>query len=92
MLRDGHEKISVVMFGNKYTEVHDFLDQYFPVYGMYHRILLHHQAGLNLIVRAFSESVRPAAEQHIIDDIGMIPGDWREFDFDLDSESLKIEL
>jgi len=93
MLKNEHEKTSLMMFGNKYPEIHDFLDQYFSIYGTYHRILLHHRAGVNLIVRKFLKSVKSLAGQHILDDLGVIPGDWREFDFNLDSADLcKLNL
>jgi len=101
MYREDHEKISLEMFGSKFTEIHDFLDQYFPKYGPYHRLVLHHQLGISLVCQKFSGPVRAVAEQHILDDLGKIPNDWREFDFELDyadwwlrkkTRSAKIDL
>jgi hypothetical protein len=82
MKREEHEKISLAMFGEKHRKVHEFLDQFFPKYGIYHRVVLHHQLGISLVVQKFSGAVRPVAEQHIIDDMGNIPNDFREFDFE----------
>jgi hypothetical protein len=82
MKREDHENISLAMFGEKHQKVHEFLDQFFPKYGIYHRVVLHHQLGISLIVQKFSGAVRPVAEQHIIDDMGCIPNDFREFDFE----------
>ncbi len=85
MKLEEHEERSRILFGKKHTEVHIFLDQYFAMFGPYHRIVLHHQIGVNLVVAKFSDSVRKVAEQHIIDDLGQVPDDWRNgFDFDLD--------
>lgn len=70
-------------FGKPWIEVHRFLDQYFPQFGMYHRIVLHHQRGIDLVVARFGEDARLVAEQHILDDQKRIPEDWRDFDFDL---------
>jgi hypothetical protein len=84
MKQEEHENISLVKFGKKYREVHEFLDQFFPKNGIYHRVVLHHRLGISLVVQKFSESARPAAEQHIIDDLSCIPNDFREFDFDFE--------
>lgn len=62
MKREDHENISLAMFGKKYREVHEFLDQFFPKYGTYHRVVLHHQLGISLIVQKFSGDVRPVAD------------------------------
>lgn len=70
-------------FGKPWIEVHQFLDQYFSKFGPYHRIVLHHQRGIDLVVAKYGEKARPAAEQHILDDQKRIPEDWRDFDFSL---------
>lgn len=98
MLLEDHEKITLEKFGKKFSKIHVFLDQYFPTFGPYHRILLHHQKGVDLIVEKFGEHARSVAQQHIINDQGRIPQDWRDFDFDLDnadfwlSKKTKLEL
>ncbi len=85
MRREEHEERSQILFGRKFTEIHEFLDSYFSMFGPYHRIVLHHQLGVERVVQKFPGSVRKVAEQHIIDDLGNVPEDWRNgFDFDLD--------
>lgn len=78
-----HIDCSRKTFGKPWLEVHRFLDQYFPDFGMYHRIVLHHERGIDLVVAKFGEEARPIAEQHILDDQRRIPKDWRDFDFEL---------
>ena len=86
MLREEHERISLATFGGRYTEIHAYLDQYFAVFGPYHRYMLHHRKGIALAVARFQGPVRKVAEQHIIDDLGRVPADWSEgFGMDLDS-------
>ncbi len=72
------------MFGKPFPEVHAFLDQYFAVFGVRHRVVLHHRKGIELLNRQFPGPVRKIAEQHIIDDLGEIPEDWSWLYFDLD--------
>lgn len=84
MKEEEHENISMAMFGKKYREVHEFLDQFFPKYGICHRVVLHHRLGISLVVQKFSGATRAAAEQHIIDDMSCIPNDFREFDFEFE--------
>jgi hypothetical protein len=90
MKQEEHENISLAMFGEKHQKVHEFLDQFFPKYGIYHRVVLHHRLGITLVVQKFSESARLAAEQHIMDDMGCIPNDFREFDFNLDHANSRL--
>lgn len=73
MNQEEHENISLAMFGEKHRKVHEFLDQFFPKYGIYHRVFLHHQLGISLVVQKFLGAVRPVAEQHIIDDMAAFP-------------------
>ena len=80
-----HEERSLLMFGRKYTEIHTFLDQYFTLFGPYHRYCLHHQKGIALAVNKFKGPVRQVAEQHILDDLDLIPKDWSAgFEIELD--------
>ena len=77
MKREEHEQRSIEMFGKPFPEVHEFLDQYFAMFGPYHRIVLHHRKGLELLNQQIPGPVRKVAEQHIIDDLGRIPdGFW----------------
>lgn len=85
MHENEHEQRSLARFGKKNSEIHIFLDQYFEKYFVYHRIVLHHSLGIELIVKKFGEKARGPAVQHIIDDLGSFPGDFREFDIDLEN-------
>ena len=64
-----------------------------PAYGgLGHRLLLHHQKGVDLVAKRYGEEARPAAELHIIRDLlpetdlgewvnlrEQIPTDWRGY-------------
>lgn len=81
------------LLGQPWAEVHAFLDQYFATYGPAHRLLLHHQLGVVLIIKRFGEAARPAAELHILRDLqperelgqawqdllGEIPESWQDY-------------
>lgn len=86
MKREEHEKRSIEMFGDPWTEVHVFLDQYFGKYGPYHRVLLHHRLGIFLICKEIPGPVRAVAEQHILDDLGYIPLDHAAPEFTMDRD------
>lgn len=64
-----HSATTLRLLGKDFAQVHAFLDQFYPVYGMSHRQLFHHQAGIELIVRKFGEDARAAAEIHILEDL-----------------------
>lgn len=69
MKLEEHERVSLEHFGKKWTEVHCFLDQFFPMFrGADHRRILHTVEGVNEVVRRFGEEARPVAELHIKDD------------------------
>lgn len=84
MKRKEHEEKSIEMFGKPYTKVHAFLDQHFKTFGPYHRVVLHHALGVNLMVQFFGVGTRQAAEQHIIDDLGFIPANYKHKEFYFD--------
>ena len=68
-----HEQQTIEVFGKPWTEVHVFLDQFQPRFrGPEHRRILHHETGVNEIVRRFGEEARPVAELHI-------KTDWRGY-------------
>ena len=78
-----HEKSAMAKFGKPFSEVHAFLDQFFPDFGPSHRRIFHHQRGVDLMVAKLGPDARAVAEQHILDDIRMfepmatkIPLDW----------------
>ena len=62
---------SVRLFGKSYAELHRWLDEFAGSerYGMRHRRVRHHQAGINEAVRIFGTDVGPVARQHIISDL-----------------------
>ncbi|WDP89303.1 MAG: hypothetical protein HUN04_06000 [Desulfobacter sp.] len=86
MKREEHEQRSIEMFGKPFSEVHAFLDQYFAMFGPYHRIVLHHRRGLELMNQQIPGPVRQVGEGHIIDDLGFIPEDWTDPEFDMDRD------
>ena len=81
------------LLGQPWPEVHTYLDRYFTTYGQAHRLLLHHQLGVDLIIKRFGEAARPAAELHILRDLepgrelgptwpdlrGEIPRSWSDY-------------
>ena len=82
-----HAKISVKKFGgavDDYIKIHNWFDQtkgYIP--DARHRMLLHNSFGIMLCEQQFGVyiinsddkdiSVRDIAEQHVVDDLGIIP-------------------
>ena len=100
MLIAQHADACHKQFGNTFHDVHVFLDQFadeFP--GFAHRRLLHHRLGVELIVKKFGDTARPAAELHIRQDTdGVVPEDWSDYgeplllkieDYDRQDEILK---
>lgn len=66
-----HCEESVFIFGKPYEEVHLWLDEFAGTekYGMRHRRVRHHEAGIQEAVRLFGEEAGPVARQHIITDL-----------------------
>lgn len=62
---------SVRLFGKANIELHRWLDEFAGSerYGMRHRRVRHHQAGINEAVRIFGHEAGPVARQHIIADL-----------------------
>ncbi len=67
-------------FGKPYKEVHIWLDEFAgkPPYGMKHRRVRHHLAGVKEIERMYGTEAAKAACQHIISDLKM--EGWTESD------------
>lgn len=92
MTQQQHEQECLAEYGQPFSEVHIFLDQYYSRFpGINHRILLHHQRGIELVVQRFGESARGPAEQHIQLDWGFLPESWKDladyyFPLSLDEE------
>lgn len=75
MLIPEHERHGLSVLGNPFTEIHEWMDQYYEVVdNVAHRVVLHHRYGIELGVSLFGESARRALELHIEDDFEFIPG------------------
>ena len=74
MLITEHESHSLKVLGSPFTEIHEWMDQYYGVVdNVAHRVVLHHRYGIELGVSLFGESARRALELHIEDDFEFIP-------------------
>ena len=71
---------SLKRFGKPYEEVHIWLDAFAgkPPYGMKHRRVRHHLAGIREVERMYGKEAAEAARQHIISDLKM--EGWTESD------------
>ena len=68
----------LMKLGEKYEDVHRWLDEYAKKYnvwqyGPYHRHFRHHKQGVNEVRRMWGEGAAKAAELHILFDMGYIP-------------------
>ena len=75
-----HCEESIRLFGQPFEEVHRWLDQFqgTPEYGMRHRRVRHHEAGIQGAIRIFGEKAGLVARQHIISDLK--EEGWTEID------------
>ena len=75
-----HCEESERLFGQPYPKVHKWLDEFAgkPPFGMKHRRLRHHAAGVEQVRKLFGEAAAAAARQHIISDLEM--EGWSEND------------
>ncbi len=82
-----HCEQSARTFGRPFEEVHRWLDEFAgkPPYGMRHRHLRHHQAGVDEARRIFGDDAAKAAKQHIEMDLAQ-EGWTRSDPFPRDSE------
>lgn len=78
--REEHCRESVTLFGAPFEEVHRWLDEFAgsPKYGMRHRRVRHHEAGIQEAIRLFGAAAGPAARQHILSDLKQ--EGWTEHD------------
>lgn len=60
-----------MLFGAPFEDLHRWLDEFAgtPEYGMRHRRVRHHAAGIQEAVRLFATDAAKAARQHIISDL-----------------------
>ena len=68
---EAHCQESIDRFGQPFAEVHRWLDAFSGTkpYGMRHRRVRHHEAGIREAVRLFGADAGPVAHQHIISDL-----------------------
>lgn len=66
-----HCNETLALLGKPYGEVHGWLDGFAgkPPYGMRHRKLRHHLAGIEQVRRKWGNEAAEAAKQHIISDL-----------------------
>ena len=68
---DQHCHDSLLRFGQRFEEVHRWLDEFAgrPPYGMRHRQVRHHEAAVRGARALFGEVAAEAVRQHIIADL-----------------------
>ncbi|MFH2122045.1 MAG: hypothetical protein ABIJ50_00970 [Pseudomonadota bacterium] len=66
-----HCQQAITKFGNPYEAVHRWLDEFAgkPGYGMRHRRVRHHLAGIQQVWEMLGEEAACAARQHIMTDL-----------------------
>lgn len=71
MKLEEHEKESLAIFGEPYTEIHLWLDEFAgtPEFGMRHRRKRHHKEGLREAEKLFGWDAALAARLHIMSDL-----------------------
>jgi hypothetical protein len=71
MKLENHELESKSLWGDNYTHVHNWLDEFQGTekYHMRHRRVRHHEAGIREAISLFGEEAGPVARRHIISDL-----------------------
>ena len=66
-----HCQESLRLFGDEFLELHCWLDEFAgkAPYGMRHRRVRHHEAGIREAMRLFGGQCGAAARQHVISDL-----------------------
>ena len=77
---EDHCRESVELFGKPYEAVHRWLDEFQGIwpYGMRHRRIRHHEAGIREAINIFGEKAGAVVRQHIISDLKQ--EGWTEHD------------
>jgi len=80
MKLEEHERESLTAFGQSWTEVHRWLDEFAgtPGLGMRHRKKRHHLRGIEEVRSRWGDAAAEAARQHIVADLKT--EGWRESD------------
>jgi len=80
MFFEEHCSESILLFGEPFEKVHKWLDEFAgsPQYGMKHRKVRHHLAGIEEIRGKWGDKAAEAARRHIISDLKM--EGWTETD------------
>jgi len=69
-----HCKHTLKKLGNRFEEIHKYLDSYIHRLGYAHRFILHHKEGVEEIRSKFGDEAAEAARLHILLDCeGHIP-------------------
>ena len=76
MKLEEHEKMTIQLLGEPFTEVHLWLDEYFSTLGARHRRKRHHLKGIEEVCSLWGDRGAEVARQHIIDDLKC--EGWRE--------------
>lgn len=68
---EDHCKESIELFGEAFEEVHQWLDEFAgqEPYGMRHRKVRHHLAGIREAEKLFGKKGAQVAKQHILSDL-----------------------
>ena len=89
---EDHCAASLKEFGQPFTEVHQWLDEFAgtPRYGMRHWRVRHHEAGIREVARLFGKEAGAVARRHIITDLK--EEGWKEDDLFPRDEAHYISL
>lgn len=70
-LLERHCHQSLILFGDEYREVHLWLDEFAGSerYGMRHRRVRHHEAGIREAAKLFGINAEAVARQHVVADL-----------------------
>ena len=77
-----HSESSKKKYGEAYLEVHEFLDQYSEKFEGEHRKVYHHRKGIQIVKDKFGAEAVKIAEEHIKEDLGMVPENHEYFKSD----------
>ena len=69
MKLEEHEMMSVKAFGQPYTKVHLWLDEFFSTLGARHRRKRHHLQGIEEVRRRWGDDAAFVARLHVVQDL-----------------------